>query len=200
MANPSASAQSFLREAFTSYAAYITPQKQEVQKKALKWLQTRIKTDLEDKTILEQFAQKWRSGSTAETAGTLSLDLLPSSYKGKKSIDGHQEDALAFLQANIPLSLQEEFKKHWEIKTKLEVSNSAGTSFKVDDREIGVLQAEDADGNGTTWYPVPKKQVYYLLSSELQGTQYLVVLDEEISPHPRDTWYVAQEDIKISNL
>jgi hypothetical protein len=199
MANTSASAPSFLREALTSYVNYNNPQKQEVQKKALRWLQAKIVADLEDKTILEKFAQQWRSGST-ESGSTLALDLLPPSYKGDKSLNGHQEDALVFIHEQIPPSLQEEFQKHWELKTKIEVSNAAGTAFKVDDRAIDVLKAEDPEGNGSGWFGVAKKQVYYLLSSELQGEQYLVVLDEEISPLPRDTWYVASADVKISNV
>jgi hypothetical protein len=199
MSNITASAPSFLREALVSYVNYNNPQKQEVQKKALRWLQSRIATDLDDKTILERFASLWRSGST-EAGSTLSLDLLPPSYKGDKTLDAHQEEALVFFHENVPVSLQEEFKKHWELKTKIEVSNAAGTPFKVDDRSIDILQAEDPEGTGKTWVSVPKKQVYYLLSSELQGEQYLVVLDEEISPLPRDTWYVASADIKISNV
>jgi hypothetical protein len=200
MANPSASVPSFLREAFVGYSSYNNPQKQEVHKKALKWLQTQIENDLEDKTILEQFAVKWRAGSNADIPDKISLEFLPSSYKGDKTLDYHQEEALVFMQEVIPLSLQEEFQKHWEIKNKLEVSNSAGTAFKVDNREISVLQAEDAEGTGITWFQVPKKQVYFLLSSELQDNQYLVVLSEKISPQNRDTWYVAQEDIKISGV
>jgi hypothetical protein len=200
MANPSASVPSFLREAFVGYSSYNNPQKQEVHKKALQWLQIQIENDLEDKTILEQFALKWRAGSNADIAAKLSLEFLPSSYKGNKSMDGHQEEALVFMQSAIPPSLQEEFQKHWEIKNKLEVVNATGTPFKIDNREISALQAEDAEGTGITWYQVPKKQVYFLLSSELQDEQYLVVLSEKISPQNRDTWYVAKADIKISGV
>lgn len=200
MANPSASVPSFLREAFVAYSSYNNPQKQEVHKKALQWLQTQIENDLEDKTILEQFALKWRAGSNTDSPDKISLEFLPSSYKGEKTLDNHQEEALIFMQSAIPQSLQEEFLKHWEIKSKLEVANAAGSAFKIDNREISVLQAEDAEGTGITWFQVAKKQVYFLLSSELQDDQYLVVLSEKISPQNCDTWYVAKEDIKISGV
>jgi protein subunit release factor B len=62
------------------------------------------------------------------------------------------------------------------------------------------LQAQDPDGNGTTWYQVDDKQIYYLLSSELQGDHYLVTLSEQISPQNRNTWFVSKEDVKISNI
>jgi hypothetical protein len=203
MVNPAASTPSFLREAFQSYATYSNAQKQDVHKHALKWLQKHIDSELADKTIIEQFTQKWRTGtneSVSSENSPLYLENLPGSYKRSNSINGHQEDALVFMQEVVPLQMQEDFKQRWNLKTKLEVSNSSGTSFQIDEREKTILQQEDPDGNGTTWYQVNHKQIYYLLSSEPKGDYYLVMLSEEISPQNRNTWLVSQKDVKISNL
>lgn len=203
MTNPASSVPSFLRDAFVSYAPFSNLQKQDVQKRALKWLQLHINTELEDKTIIEQFTQKWRVGtgqSSSSDQSPLHLENLPGSYKGTKSISGHQEDALVFLQEVVPLQMQEDFKQRWNAKTKLEVSNAAGAFFKIDEQATTLLQQEDPDGNGTTWYQVEHKKIYYLLSSEPKGDDYLVVLGEEISPQNRNTWFVAQEHVKISNV
>lgn len=203
MSNPASSVPSFLRDALVSYTGFSNQQKQDVQKRALKWLQVHINTDLTDKTILEQFTQKWRFGAS-QSASTdqspLLLENLPGSYKGNQSINGHQEEALVFLQNIVPVEMQADFQQRWNAKSKLEVSSADGASFKVDDREIALLQQEHQDGDGTTWYLVEHKQVYYLLSSELQGNNYQVVLAEEISPQNRSTWFVAQDQVKISNV
>ncbi len=202
MVNPAAT-RSFLRDALNSYAPYSNPQKQDVQKRALKWLQCQIEAEVSDKTLLEQFTQKWRTGANQPLSpdnSPLYLEKLPGSYKGSRSINAHQEDALIFLQEQVPPSLQDEFKKHWDIKIKLEVSNSSGTAFKIDEREKSILQQEYPNGDGTTWYQVDNKQMYYLLSSEPKGDHYLVVLSEEISPQNRNTWFVCQEHVKISKM
>ncbi len=203
MVNSAASTPSFLRDAFESYTTFSNLQKQEVQKRALKWLQSQIETELSDKTIIDRFAQKWRTGTTQSVnsdTSPLYLEKLPRSYKGSKAITAHQEEALVFMQEVVPLQMQEEFKKHWEVKTKLEVASASGTPFKIDESEKAILQEQDPEGNGTTWYQVDDKQIYYLLSSELQGNHYLVTLSEEISPQNRNTWFVSKEDVKISNI
>jgi hypothetical protein len=202
MVNPVAS-PSFLRDAFVSFATYSNPQKQDVHKRALKWLQRHIEADLEDKTIMEQFTQKWRTGTNQPLSpdkSPLYLEKLPGSYKGSSSINAHQEDALVFLHSKVPQELQDDFKKHWDVKIKLEVSNSSGTQFKVDERETTVLQQQDPNGDGTTWYQVNNKQIYYLLSSEPKGDHYIVVLSEEIGPQNRNTWFVCQEHVKVSKM
>jgi hypothetical protein len=198
MTNPASSAPSFLRDAFKSHAPYSNQQKQDVQKRALKWLQLHINAELADKTIMEQFTQKWRVGEKAAPSdqSPLYLEVIPGSYK--KSVDGHQEDALVFLQEVVPLQMQEDFQQRWNAKTKLEVSHSSGTSFKVDERDVAVLQQEDPDGTGMAWFHVERQQVYYLLSSEPQGDNVLVVLSEEISPENRSAWFVDQSHVRIS--
>lgn len=201
MTNPASSVPSFLRDAFESHATYSSPQKQEVQKRALKWLQLHINTDLEDKTIIEQFTQKWRVGFNkvpTSDGSPLYLEVIPSSYK--KSVNGHQEDALVFMQEVVPLQMQEDFQQRWNAKTKLEISNSSGAPFKIDEREMALLQQEDPDGNGTAWYHVEHQKVYYLLSSEQKGDDFLVVMCEELSPQNRNTWFVLGENVKISTV
>ena len=196
-------APSFLRDAFESHASFSSQQQQTIQKQALQWLQRHISNDLEDKTILEKFAQKWRLGAQASAStgqSPLYLENLPRSYKGEKSINPHQEEALAFIQAAVPLQLQEDFKQRWAAKTKLVVSNEAGAAFKVDDREIALLQAADPDGTGTGWYLVEDKTTYYVLSSEAKGDAYLVELSEEISPANLSTWFVSQADVQPSKV
>jgi hypothetical protein len=199
----STSTSSFLRDALTSYAPFSNQQKQQAQKRALKWLQQHVDHDLEDKTILKQFGQKWRAGSARSSSAeelALHLENLPGSYKGQKSVSGHQEDALNFMQDVVPLGMQEDFNQRWNAKAKLVVSNPSGATFKVDQREIALLQQEDADGEGHTWYQVEAESLYYLLSSEPQGDDYQVVLSEEISPQNRNVWFVSQEQVKISNV
>jgi hypothetical protein len=119
MTNPASSVPSFLRDAFTSYSSFSNLQKQDVQKRALKWLQLHITTELTDKTILDQFTQQWRTG-TSQSPGPdqspLYLENLPGSYKGDKSINGHQENALVFLQEVVPSQMQEDFKQRWNAK------------------------------------------------------------------------------------
>ncbi len=203
MVSTAASTPSFLRDALMSYASFSSSQKQDVQKHALKWLQSRIEAEIADKTIIDQFTQKWRVGTKEPLNANeppLHLESLPGSYKGNNSINAHQEDALLFIHEKVSPQLQEEFGKHWNAKTKLEVSNSSGTPFKIDEREKNVLQQQDPDGNGTAWYQVEKRQIYYLISSELKDDHYLVVLSEGISPQNRTTWFVAQADINISNI
>ncbi|MFB2937885.1 hypothetical protein ACE1B6_21765 [Aerosakkonemataceae cyanobacterium BLCC-F154] len=202
MANQSTSTNSFLKEAFNSFATYSNLQKQDVQRQALKWLQLHIETDLADKTIIPQFNQMWRGGVLSSNADSspLYLENLPGSYKGSKTLNNHQEDALAFIQEKVPQELQDEFKKRWEAKTKIVVSNAEGAVFKIDEREITVLQAEDSEGNGTAWFKVENKQMYYLVSSEEKGNDFYVVLCAEVSPQNRNAWYVAQSDVKISNI
>jgi hypothetical protein len=203
MTNPASSAPSFLRDAFVSYSTFSNLQKQDVQQRALKWLQLHINDELADKTIIEQFSQQWRAGTQSSPdsdQSPLYLEKLPGSYKGSKSISGHQEEALVFMQEVVPLQLQEDFKERWNAKIKLEVSKSAGACFKIDEQKATMLQQEDPDGNGMTWYSVAHKTIYYLLSSEEKGDDYLVVLCEEISPQSRNAWFVAQEQVKISNV
>jgi hypothetical protein len=203
MANPVSSAPSFLRDAFSSHAAFSNLQKQEAQKWALRWLQRHIEDDLEDKTIIDQFAQKWRSGPQASSSSEQSplyLENLPGSYKGEKSINSHQEEALVFIQDMVPLSMQEAFKQRWETKSKLVVVNQSGAAFKIDEREIALLKKEDADGDGTGWYLVEDQTTYYLLSSESKGDDYCVELGEGIGPENRSIWFVLQEDVKLSNV
>jgi hypothetical protein len=96
--------------------------------------------------------------------------------------------------------MQEDFKQRWNAKTKLEVSNSAGASFRIDEREMELLRQEDPDGNGITWHHVEHHKVYYLLSSEPKGEDLLVVLSEEISPENRSTWLVDQKHVKVSSM
>lgn len=203
MANPDTSVSSFLKEAFTSYAPYTSASKQAVQKYALSWLQSQIESELEDKTIMEQFTQKWRTGTSKSVSGDdspLYLENLPGSYKKNKSISNHQEDALVFIHEKVPPELQESFKERWNLKTKLEVSNAAGIPFKIDERELSILQSEDPEGNGITWYQVESKQMYYLLAFEEQDEQYKIVLSEKISPQKHDVWFVNKEDVKISDI
>lgn len=201
MTDSASATSSFLKDAFLSYALYSAPQKQDVQKTALKWLQLHINNDLADKTILQQFAQKWRKGSTQPlSADPLYLESLPSSYKGEKSVSGHQEEALTFLQEVVPLQMQEDFKQRWNLNAKLRVSNSTGATLKIDQREMTLLQQNDASGDGTAWYQIADKSVHYLLSYEEKGDDYLVELAEEISPQKQNTWFVAKEHVKISNV
>ncbi|MCU0535958.1 MAG: hypothetical protein MUD14_18880 [Hydrococcus sp. Prado102] len=203
MTNPASSAPSFLRDAFKDYATYNNLQKQDVHKRALKWLQLHINTKLADKTIIEQFTQKWRVGidqTPASDTSPLYLEYLPSSYGKTNSINDNHENALVFIQEVVPLQMQEDFKQRWNVKTKLEISNSSGTSFKIDERDITLLQQEDPDGKGTTWYQVENKSIYYLLSSEPKGDDLLVVLGEEIGSQNCNTWFVAQEHVKVSNI
>jgi hypothetical protein len=199
MTNQTSVIPSFLRDAFESYASFSNLQKQDVQKRALKWLQLHINDDLADKTIMEQFTQKWRVGPR-QTLGAdqspLHLEVIPGSYS--KSVDGHQEEALVFLQEAVPLSMQEDFQQRWNAKNKLEVSSSSGTLFKTDEREIELLQSEDPDGSGITWCHVANKQIYYLLSSEEVGENLQVVLSEEISSEKRNAWFVAKKDVRVS--
>ncbi|MEM8810613.1 MAG: hypothetical protein AAGF01_31780 [Cyanobacteria bacterium P01_G01_bin.38] len=201
MTNLESSTPSFLKDAFVAYAQYSASQKQDVQKAALKWLQLHINNDLADKTILEQFAQKWRKGSNQPlSAAPLYLESLPRSYKGKKSVSGHQEEALSFLQEVVPLQMQEDFKQRWNLKAKLQVSSSDGATFKVDQQEMTLLKQNDADGDGTAWYQIADNSLYYLLSYEEKGDDYLVELGEEISPQNQNTWFVAKEHVKISSI
>ncbi|MBE9136228.1 hypothetical protein IQ254_03255 [Nodosilinea sp. LEGE 07088] len=196
-------APSFLRDAFKSHANFSSSQRQDAQKRALKWLQLHIETDLSDETILKKFTQMWRSEANSSQdaeQSPLHFENLPGSYKGTKSINSHQEDALSFIQAAVPLKMQEDFSQRWDAKTKLEVSNSSGACFKIDRQEIAVLQQKDPDGDGTAWYQVDDKQIYYLLSSEPAGDDFLIVLSEEISPQNKSTWFVAQEHVKIANI
>ena len=195
---------SFLRDAFTSYAKYNTPKQQEVQQYALQWLQSQIESELDDgKAIMEQFTGKWRKGwqpgiNSQESA--IELKNLPHSYKGSKSIDSHQEDALIFIDEAIPQDLKDGFAKLWNINQKIQISNSDGAIFMVSEEEIAVLQEQDPEGNGIAWYQVDEKQTYYLLSAEAKGDRYLLVLSEPISPQNKDTWYVAQADVEISKV
>ena len=83
MADPVSSAPSFLRDAFKAYAPYSSAQKQDMQKRAWKWLQLHIDADLDDKTIIKQFAQKWRGLEVGKSSSAdhlpLSLESLPGS-------------------------------------------------------------------------------------------------------------------------
>lgn len=200
MTNPASSVPSFLRDAFESHATFSNLQKQDAQKRALKWLQFHINTELADKTIMEQFTQKWRFGAAKPSSdqSPLYLEVIPASYN--KAGTGHQEEALVFLQEAVPLQMQEDFKQRWNAKTKLEVSSSAGASFRIDEREMELLQQEDPDGDGITWHHVEHNKVYYLLSSEPKGEDLLVVLSEEISPENRSTWLVDQKHVKVSSV
>jgi hypothetical protein len=203
MTNSASSAPSFLRDAFKDYSTYNNQQKQDVHKRALKWLQLHIDTELADKTIIEQFTQKWRLGidqAPASDKSPLYLEYLPGSYGSTKSINNNHENALVFIQEVVPLQMQEDFKQRWNAKTKLEISNSSGASFKIDERDITLLQQEDPDGNGTNWYQAENKKIYYLLSYESKNDDYLVVLTEETGSQNRNTWFVAQEHVKISNV
>lgn len=201
MTNPASSVPSFLRDAFESHATFSNASKQDAQKRALQWLQLHINTDLEDKTIIKQFTHKWRVGANKppiSDQSPLYLETIPRSYT--KSINGHQENALAFLQEVVPLQMQEDFQQRWDAQTKLEISNSSGASLKIDQREMTLLQQEDPDGNGIAWYHVEHKKVYYLLSHKPKGDDFLVVLSEEISPQNSNTWFVNKEDVRISTV
>jgi hypothetical protein len=203
MATPQTTAPSFLRDAFQSYAQFTVDQKQDAQKRALKWLQIHIQSDLSDQTILDQFAQKWRTGKLSPSNANdspLHLENLPRSYKGTDSINAHQEEAFSFLEEHIPTALQDEFKARWEVKKRLKVSGASGTPLKIDETELETLQKNDPDGEGKTWYQVNKGDIYYVLSSEEKGENYLVVMTEEIGSENRNTWYVSKKDVDISNL
>lgn len=204
MVNSKALKPSFLRDAFVSYAKYNSPKEQELQKNALKWLQSHIESDLnEGKTIINQFANQWRKGSQGAInaqESAIALENLPGSYKGSRAIDSHQEDALIFIHEAIPQDLKDDFEKRWKIKQKLQVTNSSGTTFMVNQEEIAILKEQDPEGNGITWYQVDSKQIYHLLSYEKKDDLYLVVLSEAISPQNRDTWLVAQADVEISKV
>lgn len=204
MTSSKASSPSFLRDAFTSYAKYNTPQQQELQKYALHWLQSHIESDLDDgETIMEQFTGKWRKGwqpGLNSQESPIEFKNLPNSYKASSTADSHQEDALVFIHEAIPQDLKDGFEKLWNIKQKLQVSNSSGTTFMVKDEEIDVLKEQDAQGDGIAWYPVEPKQTYYLLSCQEKGDLYLVVLSEAISPQNQDTWFVAQADVNLSKV
>ncbi|TVQ46232.1 MAG: hypothetical protein EA365_06090 [Gloeocapsa sp. DLM2.Bin57] len=188
MANSSIPESSFLKEAFISYTSYTNTTKQSIQKFALQWLQSNIESELEDQTIMTIFTQKWRTGTETSVTGDnspLYLENLPGSYKKSKT---NQEDALLFIHEKVPPKMQEEFKKRWSLKTKLEVSNPSGTEFTTE------------DGEGIISYRVEKKQIYYLLSFEEKGEQYTIVLAEKISPQKYDTWLVNKADVKISDV
>ena len=204
MATSKALSPSFLRDAFTSYAKYNTPEQQKLQQYALQWLQSHIESDLDDgRAIMEQFTSKWRKGwqpGINAQESPIELKNLPPSYKGSKTIDSHQEDALVFIHEAIPQDLKDGFEKLWNIKQKLQVSNSSGTTFMVKEEKIDVLQEQDPQGDGIAWYQVDKKQTYYLLSWEEKGDLYLVVLSEAISPQNNDTWFVAQADVNLSKV
>lgn len=204
MVTSKALSPSFLRDAFTSYAKYNTPKQQELQQYALQWLQSQIESELDDgKAIIGQFAGKWRKGwqpGTNSQESAIELKNLPHSYKGSKSIDSHQEEALIFIQEAIPQDLIDGFTKLWNINQKLQVSNAEGAIFMASEEELTVLQEQDPDGNGIAWYQVEAKQTYYLLSIDKKGDRYLVVLREPISPQNKDTWYVAQRDVEISKV
>lgn len=204
MTTSKALSPSFLRDAFTSYAKYNTPKQQELQQYSLQWLQNQIESKLDNgKAIMDQFTEKWRKGwqpgiNSQESA--IELKNLSHSYKGSKSIDPHQEDALIFIHEAIPQELKDSFAERWNIKQTLKVCNADGAIFMVNEEDLAVLQKQDPEGNGITWYQVNKKQTYYLLSVEPKGDKYLVVLSEPISPENKDTWFVAQADVEISKL
>ncbi|ACK68851.1 hypothetical protein PCC7424_0384 [Gloeothece citriformis PCC 7424] len=203
MANTKDSVSSFLRDAFTSHAQYTASQKQDAQKRALKWLQSHIESELSEQKIFEQFTQKWRNGNSQAPMtdnSPLSLENLPGSYKGSKTTNKHQDEALIFLQEQVPSQMQADFQTRWDAKVCLKVSNKEGTPFKVEQQEQAILQKQDPDGNGTAWYPVKYEETYYLLSYEEQGDYYLVELTEDISPQNRNVWFVSQEDVKIANI
>jgi hypothetical protein len=98
MTNPASSVPSFLRDAFKSHATYSNSQKQDAQKRALKWLQFHINTELADKTIMEQFTQKWRFGAASPPSDQSPLYL---------EIGNVSNLLLIFLKG----SLREPFKK-----------------------------------------------------------------------------------------
>ncbi len=125
---------------------------------------------------------------------------MPRSYKGSKTIDSHQEDALILIHEAVPQDLKDDFEKRWNIKQKLRVTNSSGTTFMVNEEGIDTLREQDPEGNGITWYQVDEKQTYYLVSYEQKGDLYLIVLNEVISPQNRDTWLVAKADVEISKV
>lgn len=204
MVNSKALKASFLRDAFVSYAKYNSPKEQEIQKSALKWLQSHIESDLsEGKTIIKEFSNQWRKGSQGTTnaqESAIALENLPRSYKGSKTIDSHQEDALILIHEAVPQDLKDDFEKRWNIKQKLRVTNSSGTTFMVNEEGIDTLREQDPEGNGITWYQVDEKQTYYLVSYEQKGDLYLIVLNEVISPQNRDTWLVAKADVEISKV
>lgn len=203
MSNPNTSTSSFLKEAFLSYSPSTSAAKQEIQKQALQWLQTEIETKLKEQKVLENFTEKWRSPrkgqSTTVTDSALYLDNLPRSYKGSQSINNHQEEALIFIHEQIPSGMQEEFKKRWNLKKQIRVVSNEGAAFKIEQKEAEVLQQEDPNGQGLTWYKVEKNQAYYLVDYQEQDQDYLVVLNQKISPQNQDTWYVSKEDVKISD-
>jgi hypothetical protein len=203
MAKTKNSVPSFLRDAFDDYAQYTAPQKQNAQQRALKWLQLHIQSDLSDQTILAQFAQKWRTGNKVNLdaeKSPLHLENLPGSYKGKQSINSHQEEALLFLHEQVPVEMQDGFKTRWDVKTKIKISNAAGTPLKLDESQAETLQQNDPNGEGKTWYQVNTGDIYYLLSSEEKGEHYLIVTTEDIGSENRNTWFVAKEDVDISNI
>ncbi|MGB5596947.1 MAG: hypothetical protein WBM62_23360 [Crocosphaera sp.] len=203
MAKTKNSVPSFLKDAFEDYAQYTAAQKQNAQQRALKWLQLHIQSDLSDQTILAQFAQKWRTGNKVNPEAEqspLHLENLPRSYKGNKSINSHQEEALLFLHEQVPPEMQDDFKSRWDVKTKLKISNAAGTPLKIDEKEPDVLEKSDPNGEGKAWYQVNKGDIYYLLSSEEKGEHYLIVTTEDIGSENCNTWFVAKEDVDISSL
>lgn len=203
MANTTDSVPSFLRDAFTSHAPYTASQKQDAQKRALKWLQSHIESELSEQKIFEQFTKKWRSGTAQPPMSDnspLYLENLTGSYKGSKSINKHQEEALIFLQEQVPTQMQDDFKTRWDAKQCLKVSNKEGTPFKVEQQEQTILQKQDPDGNGTSWYQVKYEETYYILTYKKEGDYYLVELTEDISPQNRNIWFVSQEDVNISNI
>ncbi|MGK7937757.1 MAG: hypothetical protein AB4206_18485 [Xenococcaceae cyanobacterium] len=204
MATSKSLSPSFLRDAFISYAKYNTPKQQELQQYALQWLQYQIESELDDgKVILEEFTAKWRKGwqpGLNSQESPIEFKNLPPSYNSSNSIHSHQEDALIFIHQAIPIDLKDRFAKLWNIKEKLQVSNTDGAIFRVNEQEIAVLQEQDPQGNGIAWYQVDKNHTYYLLSAEAKGDLYLVVLSEPISPQNQDTWFVAQADIDISKV
>lgn len=122
MTTSKALSPSFLRDAFTSYAKYSTPKQQEIQHSALQWLQSQIESELDDgKAIMEQFAYKWRNGwkpGINSQESPIELKNLPLSYKGSKSINSHQEDALIFIHKAIPQDLKDGFTQRWNIQEK----------------------------------------------------------------------------------
>ncbi|MDJ0898037.1 MAG: hypothetical protein QNJ55_04440 [Xenococcus sp. MO_188.B8] len=195
---------SFLRDAFVSYAKYSSPKEQALQQDALQWLQNNIESNLDDgKAIIEQFTSKWRPGWQGlknPEESPIEFKNLPGSYKGSNSINPHQEEALAFIHEAIPQNLKDSFEKRWQIKRKLQVTNSSGTTFMVSEEGIAVLKEQDPEGNGTAWYQVEEKQTFYLLSYEKKDDLYIVVLKEPISPQNRDTWFVTQADVDISKV
>ncbi len=204
MVNSKVLTPSFLRDAFVSYAKYNSSQQQTIQRDALKWLQRNIESELDDgKEIIEKFTNKWRPGwQNGKNPQELPIEFqnLPGSYKGVKTANSHQEDALIFIHETIPQDLKNSFEKRWNIEKKLQVSNSSGTPFMVNEEEIATLQEKDPEGNGTAWYQLEEKETYYLLSYEEKGDLYLVVLSEPIGSQNRDSWFVNQADVNISKI